>query len=120
MRSRLRWIPVICGLLISLVVLAQAAGAASDNPPSTREQADRSSLPGLPHLPVAPLTTRAADQVAAGAYHTCAVSARGGVFCWGNNDRGQLGDGSASLYPFPVGVLGFEGWDQVWLPLIQH
>jgi len=108
MRFPLRWMPVICGLLISLVVLAQAAGAASDNPPSAQERADRSSLPGLPHLPVAPLTSRAADQVADGAYHTCAVSANGGVSCWGNNDRGQLGDNTLTSRLAPVEVIGLS------------
>ena len=32
--------------------------------------------------------------VAAGGSHSCAVSAQGGVFCWGSNSSGQLGDGA--------------------------
>jgi alpha-tubulin suppressor-like RCC1 family protein len=32
--------------------------------------------------------------VAAGYAHTCVIEMRGGVWCWGRNDRGQLGSGA--------------------------
>lgn len=35
-----------------------------------------------------------ADRVAAGAHHTCAMRLDGRVSCWGDNERGQVGDGS--------------------------
>jgi alpha-tubulin suppressor-like RCC1 family protein len=35
-----------------------------------------------------------ARDIAAGRSHTCAVRANGTVACWGNNDSGQIGDGT--------------------------
>lgn len=43
--------------------------------------------------------------IAAGGYHTCAVSLQGAVRCWGRNDSGQLGDGTTEDRTRPVAVL---------------
>ena len=44
--------------------------------------------------------------LAAGRVYTCAVTAAGGVQCWGRNDFGNLGDGSTTDRSTPVPVSG--------------
>ena len=51
----------------------------------------------------ATLTFRA---VSAGGYHACGVTAAGLAYCWGWNDRGQLGDGTTIDQHRPVRVAG--------------
>ena len=38
--------------------------------------------------------------------HVCAVDEAGGVWCWGNNDDGQVGDGSTVTRSLPLKVRG--------------
>lgn len=44
--------------------------------------------------PFAPSAVRHFAQIDAGTTHVCAVAESGEPFCWGANDRGQLGNGS--------------------------
>jgi alpha-tubulin suppressor-like RCC1 family protein len=44
--------------------------------------------------------------VAAGGAFTCAITGTGGMFCWGANASGQLGNGSTTGGPTPVEVSG--------------
>ena len=42
--------------------------------------------------------------IAPGFRHACALKKDGTVWCWGKNDRGQLGDGTKVDSPYPVKV----------------
>lgn len=49
-----------------------------------------------------------ARAIAAGRFHTCAITGNGALLCWGLNEDGQLGDGSRSnrVRPTPVSGAG--------------
>jgi alpha-tubulin suppressor-like RCC1 family protein len=49
-----------------------------------------------------------AAEVAAGSGHTCTLTRAGSVWCWGANDKGQLGDGTTIDRLNPVEVAGLE------------
>lgn len=64
---------------------------------------------GDPHpSPVAVSGLSDAASIAAGGGHSCAVRAGGQAVCWGQNDHGQLGRGTADNKPnpFPADVSG--------------
>jgi alpha-tubulin suppressor-like RCC1 family protein len=53
-------------------------------------------------------------QVRAGYSHTCAITPAGLAFCWGENIRGQVGDGTSGVNrDVPVRVLGNHRWAQL-------
>ncbi|HEX8630158.1 MAG TPA: hypothetical protein VF755_18525, partial [Catenuloplanes sp.] len=57
----------------------------------------------------APLAGRELLQVDAGAAHTCVVDGDGEVYCWGENEYGQLGVGNTTDSRRPVRVPGLNG-----------
>jgi alpha-tubulin suppressor-like RCC1 family protein len=64
---------------------------------------------GLPcsTVPVAVVGTLRFAAVSAGANHTCGVTTIGGAYCWGDNQGGQLGDGTRTgPRTSPVAVVG--------------
>lgn len=54
-----------------------------------------------------------AVDVGLGLYHSCAVLQHGGLRCWGDNDSGQLGDGTTADRAEPVPVVGIDDAVQV-------
>ena len=55
--------------------------------------------------PMAPIANGSARvRVTAGGVHSCMIAADGRAFCWGGNERGQLGDGNTSRAASPAVV----------------
>ena len=57
-----------------------------------------------PQVEVTASTSLSFWQVSAAGYHSCGVTAHNRVYCWGNNDHGELGDGTTSQRLRPVAV----------------
>ncbi len=51
--------------------------------------------------------------IAVGSWHACVLHADSTVSCWGNNETGQLGDGTRDDQPTPTTVLGLTGVTQL-------
>jgi alpha-tubulin suppressor-like RCC1 family protein len=71
------------------------------------------STTGVFTVPVAVSGIASAVSVTAGGFFACALMADTTVRCWGDNEYGQLGDGTTQLRPTPVTVPGLVGVTQV-------
>lgn len=55
------------------------------------------------------LTCNDPVSIAGGYHHHCAVMKNGDVYCWGRNEKGELGDGSFDMRLVPTKVQGLPG-----------
>jgi alpha-tubulin suppressor-like RCC1 family protein len=68
---------------------------------------DGSPTGGADHLsPVAVAGGLLSRAGATGAAHWCGVTTAARAYCWGNDNAGQLGDGSSITTSTPVAVVG--------------
>ena len=99
-RGALAWVLAVLGLVMLMVApaLAGAGSAAGHMAGAARQTA------GMAGRTAAGMGGRAArTAIAAGGAFSCDLQA-GKAYCWGNNDYGQLGDGSSTASSFPVPV----------------
>ena len=95
-----------CALLQGGAV--QCWGNNSDGQLGTGTSATTSSSSPTPGNVVG-LTSGVSAIAAGGESDACAIVADGGVECWGNNEFGQLGDGTTHSSDVPVAVVGLNG-----------
>lgn len=102
---------------VSLVFLVVAAGcyrshtrgALRDAGPTDPRTPDAAPDAGS-RADAAPIDASAEERsIAVGYAHTCAIRADGAVACWGDNQSGELGDGSLDDRPRPGPALGTSG-----------
>jgi hypothetical protein len=83
-----------------------AAGAAYCWGSNGLGQLGAPSVSSWAHQPVAVTGSLVFTQISAGETHTCALTAAGAAYCWGENGVGQLGTGNTTDATSPVAVAG--------------
>jgi alpha-tubulin suppressor-like RCC1 family protein len=51
--------------------------------------------------------------ISSGNAHSCGLTGAGALFCWGNNAKGQIGDGTVAPKPAPTAVGAALVWRSV-------
>ena len=51
--------------------------------------------------------------VTIGGWHSCALTTAGAAYCWGDNDFGEVGDGTTTIRTRPAAVAGGTSWLQL-------
>ncbi len=82
---------------------APAARGATAAAPAAVEAPEVDATPDAPASGAFPIG-RSGDVVTAGGRHSCAVTFGALLYCWGANDRGQLGDASGTSRTVPTRV----------------
>src|SRR5689334_6377518 len=96
---------------LSLLVFLTACGGSSAAAPRARVARD-DYTPERSH-PAPAVATGATlldgiEELSTGGIHSCARTQSGRVYCWGNNEYGQLGDGTETQRTAPVLVDGLD------------
>ncbi|MPZ53706.1 MAG: hypothetical protein GEU79_13405, partial [Acidimicrobiia bacterium] len=81
------------------------------NPDGFDDGLPRHALPIVVLDPEGQAPLEGVTQVAAGDYHTCAVTEENTAFCWGNNEQGQLGNPAVDEGPRPHTLLAVPVMD---------
>ncbi len=71
------------------------------------------STPDSSLIPVAALGGNTFSGIAAGRSHTCGVTTGGDAYCWGENENGELGDGSTTDRSTPTLVTGGHTFEAI-------
>jgi len=89
----------------------RVSGPLATEPPSARDRvapaitvAPSAAAPSV--APVATLTTGSRVRISVGGRHSCLLAEDGRTFCWGSNDRGQLGTSDAPRLSSPASPVG--------------
>lgn len=85
--------------------LTSAGGVACWGKNDAGQLGDGTTTDGYGAVSVSGLSS-GVTQIAAGDGHACALTSTGAVLCWGQNNRGQIGDGSTTNRLTPVQVSG--------------